>query len=161
MNFLFKAAQVKRSKEGQVDLVSPDSILTKINCRVSKHTFIILQLHAISPIVLAWRGLSCFIFWILIVDVDGRTKKRQNFSWLNAVFDKLFLNSTVEKDLPSAFWRMVRFQNIPRSRKYRCLQFQTLINFRTFNLLPKHYQYQLVKLLPEVDREVGSKGEIK
>ena len=64
------AAQVKRSKEGQVDLVSPDSILTKINCK-------------------------------------------------------------------------------------------TLINFRTFNLLPKHYQYQLVKLLPEVDREVGNKGEIK
>ncbi|XP_028406138.1 putative Polycomb group protein ASXL2 [Dendronephthya gigantea] len=64
------AAQVKRSKEGQVDLVSPDSILAKINCRA-------------------------------------------------------------------------------------------LINFRTFNLLPKHYQYQLVKLLPEVDREVGSKGEIR
>ncbi|CAB3983287.1 Polycomb group ASXL2 [Paramuricea clavata] len=64
------AAQVKRSKEGQVDLVSPDSILSKINCR-------------------------------------------------------------------------------------------TLINFETFNLLPKHYQYQLVKLLPEVDRELGSKGEIK
>ena len=36
MKFSFKAAQVKRSKEGQVDLVSPDSILTKINCKVSR-----------------------------------------------------------------------------------------------------------------------------
>lgn len=37
VDFSFQAAQVKRSKEGQVDLVSPDSILSKINCRVSKH----------------------------------------------------------------------------------------------------------------------------
>ena len=41
-----------------------------------------------------------------------------------------------------------------------CFHFQTLINFEIFNLLPKHYQYHLVKLLPEVDQEVGSKGEL-
>ena len=32
----FLAAQVKRSKEGQVDLVSPNSILSKMNVRVSR-----------------------------------------------------------------------------------------------------------------------------
>lgn len=35
-SFCYSAAQMKRSKEGQVDLVSPDSILSKINGRVRR-----------------------------------------------------------------------------------------------------------------------------
>lgn len=38
---------------------------------------------------------------------------------------------------------------------------RTLINQRTFNMLPPLYQYQLVKLLPKVDKSVGSDGGLR
>lgn len=38
---------------------------------------------------------------------------------------------------------------------------RSLINQRTFNMLPALYQYQLVKLLPRVDKSVGSDGGLR
>ncbi|XP_068768616.1 polycomb group protein ASXL1 isoform X2 [Struthio camelus] len=38
---------------------------------------------------------------------------------------------------------------------------RALINCRTFNALPSHFQQQLLYLLPEVDRQVGADGQMR
>lgn len=38
---------------------------------------------------------------------------------------------------------------------------RALINLRTFNALPHHFQQNLLALLPEVDRQVGTDGQVR
>ncbi|XP_078507907.1 polycomb group protein ASXL1 isoform X2 [Lissotriton helveticus] len=38
---------------------------------------------------------------------------------------------------------------------------RALINLRTFNALPHHFQQKLLALLPEVDRQVGTDGQVR
>ena len=42
-----------------------------------------------------------------------------------------------------------------------CFFFQSLINQRTFNMLPPWYQYQLVMMLPSVDKSIGPDGALR
>lgn len=92
-------------------------------------------------------------------DVDGKEKLEK--------FSDLWTNSK-----PRRYKKMSVAAQLKKTKEGRIdistpdsiltsIPLRSLINQRTFNMLPPVYQYQLVKLLPRVDKSLGNDGGLR
>ncbi|NXX41732.1 ASX protein, partial [Tricholaema leucomelas] len=107
---------------------------------------------------------------------DGESSSTSSSSSSSLALCKASLRSRVEinRDPPQLF-RGIRKPTAGQMKRNRGedIDFETpgsilvntnlraLINSRTFNALPSHFQQQLLYLLPEVDRQVGADGSMR